>query len=138
MLTAMTEGTGRLFCKCSRHRDRVAATRAGTTGSFSKPCTISWFATSLGGLFFGHWNSVWKRFWRSKPNTGGCTFTRTKFFPTPLAPTLLQCMSPFMMLWTAPPPARECYKMRALFFFALLVQRMSLFMALSVVCCETV
>jgi transposase len=30
-------------------------------GDFSKPCTISWFTTSLG---VGHWNSVWKRFWR--------------------------------------------------------------------------
>ena len=28
-----------------------AVTRGGTTGSFSKPCSISWFTTSLGGLF---------------------------------------------------------------------------------------
>src|SRR5580692_12269259 len=55
------------YCGFSRHRGRGAATRAGTTESFSKPCTILWFIISLGGLFqrkFGHWNSVWKRFWR--------------------------------------------------------------------------
>ena len=47
-------------------RARGAATRAGTIASFSKRCTISRFTTSRGALFrrFGHWNSVWKRFWR--------------------------------------------------------------------------
>jgi hypothetical protein len=27
----------------------------------------------------------------------------------PATPLLLRCMSPFLMLWTAPPPARECH-----------------------------
>ena len=66
MLTAMTEEDW-TNCGCSRHRGRGAATRAATTESFSKPCTILWFIISLGGALpekFGHWNSVWKRFWR--------------------------------------------------------------------------
>ena len=51
MLTAMTEEDWTMFCKCSTHRSRAAATRAGTIGGFSRPCTISWFTTSRGGLF---------------------------------------------------------------------------------------
>ena len=39
MLTAMTEEDWTLFCVFTA-RGRAAATRAGTTESFSKPCTI--------------------------------------------------------------------------------------------------
>ena len=53
MLTAMTEEDWTIVLRvfaASRSR-RGAATRAGTTGSFSKPCTILWFTISPGGLF---------------------------------------------------------------------------------------
>ena len=53
MLTAMTEEDWTIVLRvfaASRSR-RGAATRAATTESFSKPCTILWFIISLGGLF---------------------------------------------------------------------------------------
>ena len=55
-----------MYCGYSRHHGRGAATKAGTTGSFSKPYTILWFTIHLAGSSgeIGHWNSVWKRFWR--------------------------------------------------------------------------
>ena len=37
MLTTITKRIGRLSCGCSKHRGRAAATKAGTTGDFSKP-----------------------------------------------------------------------------------------------------
>ena len=67
MLTAMTEEDWTIVLRVFAARGRGAATRAGTTESFSKPCTILWFIISLGGLFrrnSGYWNGVWKRFWR--------------------------------------------------------------------------
>jgi hypothetical protein len=48
MLTTMTERTGRLCYRCFRRRAHEEATRDKMIGDFSKPCTISWFTTSLG------------------------------------------------------------------------------------------
>ena len=52
MLTAMTEEDWTIVLRVfAASRSRGAATRAGTTKSFSKPCTILWFIILLGGLF---------------------------------------------------------------------------------------
>ena len=51
MLTTMTEEDWTIVLQVFELRAHDGATRGGTTGSFSKPCTISWFPTSLGVRF---------------------------------------------------------------------------------------
>ena len=50
MLTTMTEEDWAIVLTVFEASRARRATRDGTTESFSKPCSISWFTTSLGGL----------------------------------------------------------------------------------------
>ena len=51
MLTAMTEEDWAIVLRVFAASRSRRGDRAGTTESFSKPCTILWFIISLGGLF---------------------------------------------------------------------------------------
>jgi hypothetical protein len=50
MLTTMTEEDWTIVLKVFEASRSRRGDRDGTTESFSKPCSISWFTTSLGGL----------------------------------------------------------------------------------------
>jgi hypothetical protein len=75
MLTTMTEEDWTIVL---RHLAHGAATTDGTTGSFSKPCSISWFTTSLGETLLGLIHRLRERRHPRKPMPSRSAHSRTR------------------------------------------------------------